>query len=87
MSDMTTAKIRAYSKTDIHESLLALMKWYGVDSLMKISEQAALMFLYMLDHDILEVTTYEDEGFVRKGKNYSPHTIDASRYENVKNAE
>lgn len=83
MSEATTRKISEYSKTDAHESLLALMKWYGVDNLMRISEQAALMFLYMLENDVLEITMYEDEGFVCKGKNYSSQTIDANRYKNV----
>lgn len=46
MTTETTNAIKSFSK-DIEraDSLLALMDYYGVNSLMKISEQQALYFL------------------------------------------
>lgn len=46
MTTGTTNAIKSFSK-DIEraDSLLALMDYYGVDSLMKISEQQGLYFL------------------------------------------
>ena len=55
MSSATTQKIIAYSKTNTHETLLMLMDWYGVNSLDKIPETAALKFLAMLESGEVKV--------------------------------
>lgn len=68
MSDATTQKISAYSKTDSHESLLALMGWYGKTDLMEISEQQALAFLDLLERGVVHITNSEDEGYVYYNK-------------------
>ena len=55
MTTETTNKIAAFA-TDVRksETLEALMDWYGVTSLSKIPESAALEFLSMLERKCLD---------------------------------
>lgn len=56
MTHATTIEIQKYS-TDTQQSnaLLALMEWYGKDSLSKISEEQALAFLAKLQNKEIEL--------------------------------
>ena len=56
MTSETIRKIKAYS-TDKHkqETLLALMNYYGKNSLEKISEEQALAFLHKLERGKINI--------------------------------
>ena len=56
MTSETTRKIKAYS-TDKHkqETLLALMDYYGKNSLEKISKEQALVFLRKLENGEIKI--------------------------------
>lgn len=55
MTAKTTQAIAKFSKTSTHESLDMLMDWYGVTSLSKIPETAALEFLAKLESGEIKV--------------------------------
>ena len=55
MSDETTRKIAAFSRTAEHETLQGLMTYYGKTNLMEISEQQALAFLELLQNGKIKV--------------------------------
>lgn len=59
MSTATTQKIKAFSHDEQRaDSLLALMNFYKVNSLMEISEQMGLAFLAKLESGEINVGDY-----------------------------
>lgn len=59
MSTATTQKIKAFSQDEQQaDSLLALMNFYKVNSLMEISEQMGLAFLAKLENGEINVEDY-----------------------------
>lgn len=59
MSATTTQKIKAFSQDEQRaDSLLALMSYYKVNSLMEISEQMGLAFLAKLENGEINVEDY-----------------------------
>ena len=61
MTSITTKKIAEYSKTEIHESLIALMNYYGKSNLMNILEEQALVFLDKVENDEIKICDYLDK--------------------------
>lgn len=59
MTTLTTQKIRAFAHDkEQADSLLALMKYYGVNRLLEISEQMGLAFLAKLESGEINVEDY-----------------------------
>ena len=61
MTSITTKKIAEYSKTEIHESLIALMNYYGKSNLKNISEEQALVFLDKVKSGEIKIEDYLDK--------------------------
>lgn len=59
MTTLTTQKIKAFAHDkEQADSLLALMKYYGVNRLLEISEQMGLEFLAKLESGEINVEDY-----------------------------
>ena len=59
MTTLTTQKIKAFAHDkEQADSLLALMKYYGVNRLLEISEQMGLAFLAKLESGEIDVRDY-----------------------------
>ena len=59
MTTLTTQKIKAFAHDkEQADSLLALMKYYGVSRLLEISEQMGLAFLAKLESGEIDVRDY-----------------------------
>lgn len=56
MTTLTTQKIKAFAHDEKQaDSLLALMNYYGVNSLLEISEQMGLAFLAKLESGEIKI--------------------------------
>jgi len=59
MTTLTTQKIKAFAHDkEQADSLLVLMNYYGVNSLLQISEQMGLAFLAKLERGEINVKDY-----------------------------